>query len=147
MTADVVVDVHLQPEEVAHALADRYEGKRFNGPNDVVVKSDGSIYFTDPNGNFVPNQWDLAFAGVYRVSADLGLTGNGYAAPGIAHQAPNDGRPLERRLEGQRLKEFHNARDRLQYARRSCRHRQNKRQSRHLGFHFRQIDGRVSFRS
>jgi gluconolactonase len=28
-------------------LADRYEGKRFNGPNDLVVKSNGSIYFTD----------------------------------------------------------------------------------------------------
>ena len=29
-------------------LADNYEGKRFNSPNDVVVKSDGSIWFTDP---------------------------------------------------------------------------------------------------
>ena len=29
-------------------LADRYEGKRLNSPNDVVVKSDGSIWFTDP---------------------------------------------------------------------------------------------------
>ena len=29
-------------------LADRYRGKRFNSPNDVVVKSDGSIWFTDP---------------------------------------------------------------------------------------------------
>lgn len=29
-------------------LADRYEGKRFNSPNDLVVKSDGSIWFTDP---------------------------------------------------------------------------------------------------
>jgi gluconolactonase len=29
-------------------LADRYEGKRFNSPNEVVVKSDGSIWFTDP---------------------------------------------------------------------------------------------------
>src|SRR5689334_13289974 len=29
-------------------LADRYEGKRFNSPNDVVVKSDGTIWFTDP---------------------------------------------------------------------------------------------------
>src|SRR4030095_12756424 len=28
-------------------LADRFEGKRFNGPNDIVVKSDGAIYFTD----------------------------------------------------------------------------------------------------
>ena len=30
-------------------LADRYEGKRFNSPNDVIVKSDGSIWFTDPS--------------------------------------------------------------------------------------------------
>jgi len=30
------------------AIAERYEGKRFNSPNDVVVKSDGAIYFTDP---------------------------------------------------------------------------------------------------
>lgn len=30
-------------------LADRYEGKRLNSPNDIVVKSDGSIWFTDPS--------------------------------------------------------------------------------------------------
>ena len=30
-------------------IADRFEGKRFNSPNDVVVKSDGSIWFTDPS--------------------------------------------------------------------------------------------------
>ena len=29
-------------------LADRYQGKRFNSPNDLVYKSDGSLYFTDP---------------------------------------------------------------------------------------------------
>ena len=29
-------------------IADRYQGKRLNSPNDVVVKSDGSIWFTDP---------------------------------------------------------------------------------------------------
>src|SRR6202047_5005734 len=52
--------------------ATSFQGKRRNRPNDVVVKSDGSIYFTDPNGNLLPEQWDLPFAGVYRVSADLG---------------------------------------------------------------------------
>jgi len=30
-------------------LADRYDGRRFNSPNDVVVKSDGSVWFTDPS--------------------------------------------------------------------------------------------------
>jgi len=53
-------------------IANSFQGRRLNRPNDVVVKSDGSIYFTDPNGNILPEQWDLAFAGVYRVSADLG---------------------------------------------------------------------------
>src|ERR1700756_3153772 len=53
-------------------VANSFQGRQLNRPNDVVVKSDGSIYFTDPNGNFVPEQWDLPFAGVYRVSADLG---------------------------------------------------------------------------
>jgi gluconolactonase len=33
-------------------LADRYEGKRFGGPNDVVVKSNGAIYFTDTYGAY-----------------------------------------------------------------------------------------------
>lgn len=30
-------------------LADSFEGKRFNSPNDVIVKSDGSVWFTDPS--------------------------------------------------------------------------------------------------
>ena len=69
-------------------IANSFQGKRLNRPNDVVVKSDGSIYFTDPNGALVPEQWDLSFAGVFRVSADLGtitvlvddfLTPNGLA--------------------------------------------------------------------
>ena len=53
-------------------IANSFQGKRLNRPNDVVVKSDGSIYFTDPGANILPDQWDLTFGGVYRVSADLG---------------------------------------------------------------------------
>jgi gluconolactonase len=53
-------------------VANSFQGKRLNRPNDVVVKSDGSIYFTDPGANILPNQWDLTFGGVYRVSPDLG---------------------------------------------------------------------------
>lgn len=36
-------------------LADRYQGKRLNSPNDVVVKSDGSIWFTDPTYGILSN--------------------------------------------------------------------------------------------
>ena len=39
--------VRLEKNGTRKVLADHYEGKRLNGPNDVVVKSDGSIYFTD----------------------------------------------------------------------------------------------------
>ena len=54
-------------------VANNYRGTRLNQPNDVVVKSDGSIYFTDPWVLPEPkDQVDLDFAGVYRVSADLG---------------------------------------------------------------------------
>jgi gluconolactonase len=51
-------------------LADRWDGKRFGGPNDVVVKSDGAIYFTDTYGAFRLRDKDprkeLDFNGVYR---------------------------------------------------------------------------------
>ena len=55
-------------------LADRYEGKRFNSPNDLVVKSDGSIYFTDPSYGVSKDQEELGFYGVYRLAADGKLT-------------------------------------------------------------------------
>jgi gluconolactonase len=53
-------------------LADTYEGKRFNGTNDVVVRRDGSIYFTDTFGGLRDRGKDrrkeLPFNGVYRWS-------------------------------------------------------------------------------
>ena len=51
-------------------VASRYRGSRLNRPNDAIVKSDGTIYFTDP-GAPSPNL-DLDFSGVYCVSPDLG---------------------------------------------------------------------------
>jgi gluconolactonase len=56
------------------ALADRYEGKRLNSPNDLVVKSDGSIYFTDPSYGVSKDQEELGFYGVYRLASDGKLT-------------------------------------------------------------------------
>jgi gluconolactonase len=53
-------------------LADRYEGKRLNSPNDLVYKSDGSLYFTDPPFG-LPKFYDdprkeLAYSGVFRLA-------------------------------------------------------------------------------
>jgi gluconolactonase len=60
------------------SVADRYDGNRFNSPNDVVVKSNGDLYFTDPPYGLVKNMDDPAkeikFQGVYRVSADGKVT-------------------------------------------------------------------------
>jgi gluconolactonase len=59
-------------------IADRYRGLKLNRPNDVVVKSDGSIYFTDPPPRppLTPPEHtpELDLAGVYRVSPDLSET-------------------------------------------------------------------------
>ena len=52
-------------------IAGSFQGRQLNIPNDVIVKSDGSIYFSDPMGA-VTEQWDLGYPGVYRVSPDLG---------------------------------------------------------------------------
>ena len=60
----------LEPDGSITVVANNYQGRRLNRPNDVVVKSDGSIYFTDPGA---PDpDLDLDYAGVYRVSPDLG---------------------------------------------------------------------------
>lgn len=55
-------------------LADRYEGRRFNSPNDVISRSDGTVYFTDPpyglEGLDDSPVKELAFNGVYRIAPD-----------------------------------------------------------------------------
>jgi gluconolactonase len=54
-------------------MANSFQGRRLNKPNDIVVKSNGAIYFTDPwNIQPPPEQWDLTFNGVYRISPDRG---------------------------------------------------------------------------
>ncbi len=55
-------------------LMDRFEGKRLNRPNDVVCKSDGSIYFTDPGLRVPLAERELSSAGVYRVAPDGAIT-------------------------------------------------------------------------
>ncbi len=62
----------LDPHAQITVLADRYEGKKLNSPNDLVYKSDGSLYFTDPpyglrtQGDKDPEK-ELSLNGVYRI--------------------------------------------------------------------------------
>jgi len=70
----------LDPHAQVTVLADSYQGKKLNSPNDLVYKSDGSLYFTDPpyglrtQGDKDPAK-ELSFSGVYRI-------------PGAAAQQP-----------------------------------------------------------
>jgi gluconolactonase len=52
------------------ALVTHYEGKRLNSPNDIVCRSDGSVYFSDPPYGVKPELRELDFQGVFRVSPD-----------------------------------------------------------------------------
>src|SRR6516165_6217405 len=52
-------------------LADRFEEKKFNSPNDVVLGPDGALYFTDPTLDLVKGEkQEIPFQGVYRLGAD-----------------------------------------------------------------------------
>jgi len=50
------------------SLATHYDGKRLNSPNDLAVKSDGSVFFTDPPYGISTAQAELGFNGIYRLS-------------------------------------------------------------------------------
>ena len=76
------------PAGTVETIAGAYQGKRLNSPNDVVVKSDGSVYFTDPPYGLTtlgPDEGqELDFHGVYRLSPDgqtLTLLADDYDCP------------------------------------------------------------------
>ncbi len=64
-------------------IAERFEGARLNQPNDVTVRSDGTIYFTDPAFGV---ETELDFRGVFRIAPDGGLTAE---YRGETSEAPN----------------------------------------------------------
>jgi gluconolactonase len=67
-----------KPEAKFTVLADRWEGKRFDSPNDVVRHSSGALYFTDPPYGLEkggdPSTREIDFRGVYRVAPDGTVT-------------------------------------------------------------------------
>jgi gluconolactonase len=78
--------VRLEKDGKRTVLADRFEGKRLNRPNDLVVKSDGWIYFTDPRPMNNPSI-ELPNAGLYRVkegNSDLQLLDKDITPNGLA---------------------------------------------------------------
>ena len=76
-------------------LAEDYQGKKFNAPNDIVVRKDGHVYFTDPAFGSANDRRDLDFYGVWHISpkGDLDAVARWQTRPnGIAVSA--DGKVL-----------------------------------------------------
>lgn len=60
--------IHVTPDGKYTVLADRFEGKKLNSPNDVVTGPDGAIYFTDPTLDLVKGEkQEIPYQGVYRL--------------------------------------------------------------------------------
>ncbi len=70
--------IRTEPDGSITVIADRYKGKRLNSPNDVVVKSDGSIWFTDPDYGIMSDyegfksEMEQDGCNVFRVDPDTG---------------------------------------------------------------------------
>jgi gluconolactonase len=60
--------IEITPDGKYKILADHYEGKKLNSPNDVIVGPDGALYFTDPTLDLVAGEkQEILFQGVYRL--------------------------------------------------------------------------------
>jgi gluconolactonase len=67
--------IRVKPDGTYTVLADHYQGKRLNSPNDVVIGPDGAIYFTDPTSDLPKDQkQELDFKGVFRLDAQGQVT-------------------------------------------------------------------------
>ena len=60
----------MEPDGTITPIAERWEGKRLSRPNDVVGRSDGSIYFTNPGLRIDPSEREIDFSGVHRILPD-----------------------------------------------------------------------------
>ena len=71
-------------------VADTWQGDPLNSPNDVIVKSDGNLYFTDPPYGGNPNQ--IGFQGVYRVDpgGTISLVASDMTAPNGVALSPDE---------------------------------------------------------
>lgn len=79
-------------------IADRHDGRRFNSPNDVVVKSDGSVWFTDPSYGILADyegdraESEIGACHVYRVSpsGDVSAVATDYLKPNGLAFSPDE---------------------------------------------------------
>lgn len=63
--------IQVEPNGQYKILADKYGGKKFNSPNDIILGPDGAMYFTDPTLDLVKGEkQEIPFQGVYRLGND-----------------------------------------------------------------------------
>ncbi|HEV3201804.1 MAG TPA: SMP-30/gluconolactonase/LRE family protein [Bryobacteraceae bacterium] len=63
--------IQVDPDGKYKVLADKYEGKKFNSPNDIILGPDGALYFTDPTLDLPKGEKkEMEFQGVYRLGKD-----------------------------------------------------------------------------
>jgi gluconolactonase len=63
----------LNPNGEIEVLVADYQGKKFNSPNDITVRKDGNVYFTDPAFGSANDRRDLDFHGVWRIAPKTGV--------------------------------------------------------------------------
>lgn len=81
-------------EDDAETLVDTFEGAKLNSPNDLVLRSDGTIYFTDPPYGIQPNQQEQDFQGVFRVDpqGEISLVAEDFDRPNGIVLSPDETR-------------------------------------------------------
>ena len=61
----------MEADGTINLVADRWDGKRFHRPNDIVTRSDGSIFFTNPSGRVPEEEQEIEFPGtIHRIAPD-----------------------------------------------------------------------------
>jgi len=85
--------VSREAEGRVEALATHYEGHRLNSPNDVVVRSDGRVFFTDPPYGIGEEQRELPYNGVFTIApdGDLELLATDFDRPNGLAFSPDEG--------------------------------------------------------
>lgn len=86
-----IVRLSANDDKKVEVLAERFEGKRFNGPNDIVVRKDGQIYFSDPAFGAQSEVREMDFHGVYHMSpkGELSLIAKPKGRPNGVTLSPN----------------------------------------------------------
>lgn len=83
--------IRIDKRKRTETAAEKWQGKRLNAPNDIVVRKDGNAYFTDPAFGYQQDQRELDFYGVFRITSkgELELVAKSQTRPNGVALSPN----------------------------------------------------------